>query len=122
MLLSACELVPDSYTVLTSAVITAERAEAEGVMILIFLLILCAAVMPQSATYDAKQVAVLWGRHVMSVYRDARAGGVLPVAPIRIGASLRWPRTLVNRSVGLADDADPFAEKQKRRAPRKASA
>jgi predicted DNA-binding transcriptional regulator AlpA len=60
-------------------------------------------------TYDVKAVAQLWGQHPSSIYRMAKAG-TLPVAPIRVGGSLRWSRVDVNESVGLAADADPFVD------------
>jgi predicted DNA-binding transcriptional regulator AlpA len=61
----------------------------------------------RAVLYDVKQVALLWDLNWQSVYRAAREGR-LPVAPLKVGSSLRWPRAAVNASVGLADDADPF--------------
>jgi hypothetical protein len=65
--------------------------------------------MIRPATYNAHQVASIWSRHVMTVYRDHKVGK-LPVAPFRVGHSLRWSRAAVLASVGLDLDSDPFAD------------
>ena len=56
------------------------------------------------ATLDARQVADVWGCSPWAVYQMVRAGDV-PVQPLRLGRKLRWPTSLVLRSVGL-DSAD----------------
>ncbi|WP_433781591.1 hypothetical protein ACQPX6_17590 [Actinomycetospora sp. CA-101289] len=64
-------------------------------------------------TLSAAEVAELWGVAKWSIYVNADAG-LLPVAPLRVGKSLRWPTMLVLRSLGLdADgDADPLISGQ----------
>jgi predicted DNA-binding transcriptional regulator AlpA len=61
----------------------------------------------RAVLYNTKQVALLWDWSPDAIYRGARTGR-LPVMPIKVGSSLRWPRAAVNATVGLPDDADPF--------------
>lgn len=51
---------------------------------------------PAKKTYSAREFAALLGCHSNSIYRMC-AKGTCPVAPIRIGRELRFPRPAVNR-------------------------
>src|SRR4051794_17380651 len=55
-------------------------------------------------TLTAAQVAGLWGVARWSIYVNAEQG-TLPVAPLRVGRSLRWPTVPVLRSVGIDPDS-----------------
>lgn len=48
----------------------------------------------------AEEAAPLWGISVWSLYEASKRGGA-PVAPLRIGRSLRWPTAAVLRSIDV---------------------
>lgn len=57
------------------------------------------------ATYTADEVADLLGVSTWSLYESVRRGDP-PFPPIRVGRRLVWPRALVDRALGLADDRE----------------
>jgi predicted DNA-binding transcriptional regulator AlpA len=58
-----------------------------------------------STTLDVGEVAALWGVSKASIYRRAREG-TLPVAPLHLGAVLRWPKARVYAVLGLDEDGN----------------
>ena len=58
----------------------------------------------EQPTLGAEEVADLYGCSSWSIYKNK---GDLPVAPIRVGRSLRWPTLSVLRSLGLAAQEQP---------------
>ena len=53
-----------------------------------------------AAVYTADEVAGLLGVSPWAVYESVRRGDC-PVAPIRVGRRLVWPRAAVDRLLGL---------------------
>jgi len=60
-------------------------------------------------TLGVDEVAELYGMSRWTIYEQANAG-TLPVLPLRIGRTLRWPTVAVLRSLGVEPtDASPTA-------------
>jgi excisionase family DNA binding protein len=56
-----------------------------------------------SATYTAEELAELLGVSAWSVYASVKSGGC-PIEPIRVGRRMVWPRSAVDRLLGLEGD------------------
>ncbi len=56
-----------------------------------------------SAVYTAEQLGELWDCSTWAIYQAARRGDC-PVAPIRVGRRLVWPRAQVDALLGLTTE------------------
>ena len=57
------------------------------------------------ATYTAAEVAELLGVSTWSIYAAVKEGNC-PVAPIKVGRRLVWPKAAVDRLLGLDDQPE----------------
>ncbi|RAV34748.1 helix-turn-helix domain-containing protein [Corynebacterium heidelbergense] len=55
--------------------------------------------------YTPDDLAVMLGIHRTTVIRHANAGKLADLRPYRIGAALRFPRSTVNRRLGIQETA-----------------
>lgn len=60
-----------------------------------------------SLTYNAEEMAKLLATSTWAVYEHCRRGD-FPFEPIRVGRLLRWPKSAVNRALGI--DLDSASE------------
>lgn len=64
---------------------------------------------PPPTTVPVDVVARAWGCSTWAVYQGARRGE-LPVLPLRVGRTMRWPTLAVLRSLAPVNGEGPAAE------------
>ncbi len=60
----------------------------------------------ESAMYSLSELAALYDISYTKAHEMAQAG-TLPVTPIKIGRTYRFPKRIVDRMLGMDSDAEP---------------